>query len=51
MIICVKVVIIFISDFKAGGWKRAEPAPISLNKPSASRQPVGATGRTDWASK
>lgn len=37
--------------YRAGGWTRAEPAPLSITKPSANQQPVGSTGRTDWASK
>ncbi|KAK2172693.1 hypothetical protein NP493_939g00006 [Ridgeia piscesae] len=37
--------------YRAGGWKRAEPAPLAITKPSANQQPVGTTGRTDWASK
>ncbi|KAI0214387.1 hypothetical protein LSAT2_000514 [Lamellibrachia satsuma] len=37
--------------YRAGGWKRAEPTPLSITKPSANQQPVGSTGRTDWASK
>jgi len=41
------------STYPSVNWKRAQPAPLSLNKNSAGyRQPVGAThGRTDWASK
>lgn len=34
-----------------GQWKRADPFPLSLGKPSNTRQAVGMTGRTDWASK
>ncbi|XP_064605878.1 serine/threonine-protein kinase dyf-5-like [Liolophura sinensis] len=33
------------------GWKRAQPAPLSLNKNSATRQQVPVHGRTDWAAK
>ncbi|ELU11331.1 hypothetical protein CAPTEDRAFT_20073 [Capitella teleta] len=40
------------TGFRPGGWKRVEPAPLSLNnKTSASRQTVNATGRQDWANK
>mgnify|MGYP000278899722 CR=1 FL=1 len=42
------------SDYSNVSWKRAQPAPLSLNKNSAGyRQPVGgaAAGRTDWAAK
>ena len=39
-------------DYRTGGWKRAEPAPLAFNsKNSANRRMVGATGRTDWAAK
>ncbi|WAR23955.1 CILK1-like protein [Mya arenaria] len=41
-------------DYSNVSWKRAQPAPISLNKNSAGyRQPVGGAqpGRTDWAAK
>lgn len=34
-----------------GQWKRADPYPLSLGKPSNTRQAVGMTGRTDWSSK
>jgi hypothetical protein len=34
-----------------GGWKRVEPVAMDLNKTPANRALVGATGRTDWASK
>ncbi|KAK2143965.1 hypothetical protein LSH36_796g00047 [Paralvinella palmiformis] len=37
--------------FRVAPWQRLEPQPLSINNPSANRQPVGATGRTDWASK
>jgi len=39
------------SAFRVAPWQRLEPQPLSINNPSANRQPVGATGRTDWASK
>jgi len=42
------------ADYSNVSWKRAQPAPLSLNKNSAGyRQPVGgaAAGRTDWAAK
>ena len=34
-------------------WKRAEPTPLAMNKPTTTRQPVGGApvGRTDWAAK
>ncbi|CAH1776223.1 unnamed protein product [Owenia fusiformis] len=41
----------------AGSWKRAQPAPLALNKNSAGMRPtIGAAqvpvhGRTDWAAK
>ncbi|XP_045157371.2 serine/threonine-protein kinase ICK-like isoform X3 [Mercenaria mercenaria] len=40
------------NNYSNVSWKRAQPAPLSLNKNSAGyRQPVGgaAAGRTDWA--
>ncbi|KAL4236918.1 hypothetical protein ACF0H5_005304 [Mactra antiquata] len=42
------------NNYSNVSWKRAQPAPLSLNKNSAGyRQPVGgaAAGRTDWAAK
>lgn len=42
------------TDYSNVSWKRAQPAPLSLNKNSAGyRQPVGGApaGRTDWAAK
>ncbi|XP_052776304.1 serine/threonine-protein kinase ICK-like [Mya arenaria] len=42
------------NNYSNVSWKRAQPAPISLNKNSAGyRQPVGGAqpGRTDWAAK
>ena len=42
---------LLVAAYRAGGWKRAEPAPLAITKPSANQQPVGTTGRTDWASK
>lgn len=42
------------NNYSNVSWKRAQPAPLSLNKNSAGyRQPVGGApaGRTDWAAK
>ncbi|KAK3601542.1 hypothetical protein CHS0354_027683 [Potamilus streckersoni] len=44
------------STYPSVSWKRAQPAPLALNKNSATYrpQPVGAgqpVGRTDWAAK
>ncbi|KAL3869478.1 hypothetical protein ACJMK2_042155 [Sinanodonta woodiana] len=44
------------STYPSVNWKRAQPAPLALNKNSATyrQQPVGAgqpVGRTDWAAK
>ncbi|XP_052230524.1 serine/threonine-protein kinase ICK-like isoform X2 [Dreissena polymorpha] len=42
------------NNYSNVSWKRAQPAPIALNKNSAGyRQPVGGApaGRTDWAAK
>ena len=42
------------SAYSNVSWKRAQPAPLAINKNSAGyRQPVGGAthGRTDWAAK
>ena len=42
------------SDYPPVSWKRAQPAPLQMNKNSAglSKPMGGAThGRTDWAAK
>ena len=42
------------SAYSNVSWKRAQPAPLGINKNSAGyRQPVGGAthGRTDWAAK
>lgn len=45
------------SDYPSVNWKRAQPAPLSINNKNSAgyRQPLGsntqAHGRTDWAAK
>lgn len=47
----------FSSDYPSVNWKRAQPAPLSINNKNSAgyRQPLGsntqAHGRTDWAAK
>lgn len=49
--------IFFSSDYPSVNWKRAQPAPLSINNKNSAgyRQPLGsntqAHGRTDWAAK
>lgn len=47
----------FSPDYPSVNWKRAQPAPLSINNKNSAgyRQPLGsntqAHGRTDWAAK